>query len=80
MLVSDTGAQMPLPIMEFEANVVTRNNESSRFDLVTRFSTIDPCFLEILGGSEVRIAIEAESSSLPPLRIVTVSGIEPQPF
>jgi hypothetical protein len=83
-----------LEIVDFQARLLHRDDGASRFDIVTSVIPPDPvvppdpivppspgrAFLGIVGGAAVEIAIGSESSAAAPLRIETVSGVEPQPF
>ena len=83
-----------LEIVDFRARLLHLEDGASRFDIVTSVVPPDPivppdpvvpptaagAFLGLVGGAAVEIAIGSESSASPPLRIVTVSGVEPQPF
>ena len=82
-----------LEIVDFRARLLHLDG-TSWFDIVTSVIPPDPvvppdpivpptaagAFLGLVGGAAVEIAIGSESSAAPPLRIVTVSGIDPTPF
>lgn len=92
---SGAGGRTLVAVVDFDARVVARDDGSYRFDIITSIIPPDPvvppdpvippdpvhAFLGILGGAAVQIAAGGETTmASPPLRIETVSGIEPTPF
>ena len=71
-----------LPILEFASRLVQRTDGSARFAVRASFVGRDQAhaILGTLGGAVVEIDISSEARKSPPLRIETVSGVEPEPF
>ena len=80
--VSDARSPGFLTITDFDARIVPSADGPYRVDIVARFigAGREHSILGALGGAPVRIAIGGESAISPPLRVVTVSGVDPQPF
>jgi len=70
-----------VPLMDFEARLLTRGDGTALFDLGALFSTTPddgaPEVLGALGGAVVELAIGAESSAAPPLSVETVGAGTP---
>ena len=93
-VASSTRGLALLEIVDFQARLVRQDDGSSRFNIAANFIPPDPvvppdpivpvtsgrAFLGLLGGAAVEIAIGSASAASPPLRIETVSGIDPTPF
>jgi hypothetical protein len=83
-----------LEIVDFRARLVRSDDRTWRFNIVASFVPPDPvippdpivpitparAFLGLVGGAALQFAIGTESAAAPPLRMETVSGVEPQPF
>jgi len=70
-----------VPLMDFEARLLTRGDGTALLDLGALFGgTPDdsaPELLGALGGAVVELAIGAESSAAPPLSVETVGSTTP---
>ena len=85
---------VPLPILQFDAAGNQHDDGTFRLRMLTTFIPPDPvvppdpiippdpihAFLGLIGGAIVQIAAGPQTMVSPPLRAVTVSGIEPTPF
>jgi hypothetical protein len=71
-----------LPIMDFDARIVPRDDGTYRFDLETLVVPPDPihALLGALGGAAVDIALGTQVARSLPVSAATVSGVDPQPF
>jgi hypothetical protein len=79
---SEENGRTVLSLVDLDARVVSREDGTTRFDLRASILPPDPIhpLLGALGGAAVSIVLGSESAVSLPLRIETVSGIDPTPF